>query len=416
MTRTSKFIAGRRLLMTGLGGWLWLVGGWSCMLVRAQEPPIQQPQIIEIQPVSPTGRWLSHRLNGWRLEGPVTAMSAVAFESHQPERARLIREYGLRDMAFGTYAHKGMKIRVEIFRTINFVAAYGAYSLERSAQAERVAVGTEGALEADRLGFFKGEYYLRLVREAGPVDRAALLDLGRLLDNQLSPRHSEIPVLMQHLPSDGLVTGTERFVAGPLALARFGDFQDPTDVFLLSSEAVEAAVAEYRSGDTVSPLVIVEYHTPQLAAAAYQQVRRYMQSLPEAERARRLLKREGNYLIEVLNVQDPSAMQRIVDQIDYAPSIHWLKKDSFENLSLFQPAPEISLLDFYLTAFGFIGVSLLIAFTGGVLLGMGFFLWRRRRMRSWPGFSDAGGMMRLNLDNLVLPPPDRKALKRLPGK
>jgi len=415
--RRVKSVAGRWSLVAGLCGWLWLASGWSWASVRAQEPQVQQPQIIEVQPVSPTGRWLAHHLGRWRLDGPATEMSAVAFESRQPERARLIREYGLRDMAFGAYVHtNGMKVRVEIFRMINFVAAYGAYSLERSAQAERVAVGTEGALEANRLGFFKGEYYLRLMAEVGTADRVALLDLARSLEGQVRARHSEIPVLIQHLPSDSLVPGTERFVAGPLALARFGDFQDLDDVFLLSNEAVEAAVAEYRSGDTISPLMIVEYHTPQLAATAYRQAQNYFQSLPEAGRARRILKREGNYLIEVLNVQDPPAAQMVVDQIDYAPSIHWLKKNPFEDLPPFQSIPEISLIDFYLTAFGFIGVSLLIAFTGGVLLGTCFFLWRRRRLRYLPGFSDAGGMMRLNLDNLALPPPDKKSLKRLPGK
>jgi hypothetical protein len=50
----------------------------------------------------------------------------------------------------------------------------------------------------------------------------------------------------------------------------------------------------------------------------------------------------------------------------------------------------------------------------GTMLGVSFFLWRRWRQRQFPGFSDAGGMLRLNLDNLALPPPPRR--KSLPGK
>lgn len=360
---------------------------------------------------------LAHHLNGWRLDGPTTEMSAVGFESDQPERARLIREYGLRDVAFGIYTQaNGMRVRAEIFRLIHFVAAYGAYSLERSARAERVAVGTEGALDADRLGFFKGEYYVRLIAEAGAVDSAALLDLARRLDERLGARHSEIPVLIQHLPSDHLVPGTERFIAGPLGLERFLGGQNPNDIFLLSSAAVEAALAEYRSGSTTSPLMIVEYHTPQLAAAAYQQVQNYFRALPDAERAQRILKREGNYIIEVLHVQNRPAMQPIVDQIKYAPSIHWLSKNPLEDLQQLQPEAEFSTIEFLLTTFGFIGLSLLIALIAGILFGICAFLWRRRRMRYLPGFTDAGGMMRLNLDGLVLPPGEEESPKRLPGR
>jgi hypothetical protein len=377
----------------------------------------QAQQIVEVKPVSPTGRMVAHRLGRWRLAGPATEMSPAGFESNQPERAQLIREYGLRDLASGTYTRgSGANVRAEIFRMINFVAAYGAYSLERTAQAERVAVGTEGALDAGHLGFFKGEYYVRLSAEPGAVDRDAWLDLARRLDSQLGERHSEIPVLIQHLPAEGMVPGTERFVAGPRALTRLLGNQDPNDVFLLANPAVEAALAEYRVGGTTAPLMIVEYQTPQLAATAYQQVQNYFNALPDSERAQRVLKREGNYIIEALNVQNSQALQPIVAQIKYAPVIHWLKKNPLEALQQFQSDAQISLIDFYLTAFGFIGVSLLIALMGGVLFGYVAFLWRRRRLRAWPGFSDAGGMLRLNLDNLVLPPVDKKALKRLPGK
>jgi hypothetical protein len=406
-TEYWSLIAGRRSLVAVL---LMFCGLCVPAIAHGQ-------QIIEVQPVSSTGRILAPRLDGWQLDGSATELSPAGLDVSQPERGRYIREYGLRDVAFGTYRNTGTTgVRVEIFRMINFVAAYGAYSLERTAQAERVAVGTEGALDADRLGFFKGEFYVRLISEGAAPDREALLDLARELDKRVSPRHSEIPVLIRHLPADGLVPGTERFIAGPLALARSLGAQDPNDVLMLSSDAVEAALAEYGSGGGTSKLLVVEYHTPQLAATAHQQVRDYFQGLPEDERARRILKREGNYIIEAFDVRNHEAMQSIVDRVEYTPVIHWLKKNPLEDLQQFQSEPEVSLIDFYLAAFGFIGLSLVTALTGGVLLGTCMFLWRRWRQRRWPGYSDAGGMVRLNLDNIALPPLDGKPLKPLPGK
>ncbi len=411
MTTTvlTKLVAGCWLLVASVYCWGWIGGSGSLVLA-------QEPQVIEVQPASPTGRFLLRRLNGWQLDGPVVEMSAERFTSHQPERGQLIGEYGLRDVAVGTYVRDGMTTGVEVFRMINFVAAYGAYSLERTSQAQRVSVGTEGALAADHLGFYKGEYYVRLGMREGPSDNSALLQLARSIDDQVSTRYSDIPVLIRHLPSEKLIPGSERFVAGPLALTRLLGRQDPYDVFLLASEAVEAAVAEYQLAGTTSPLLIVEYHTPQLAATAYQQVDASFRALPDAERAQRILKREGNYIIEARNVHDPQAMQAIVDRIEYTPQIRWLKKNPLEDLQPFESEPQISLIDFYLTAFGFIGVSLLVALTGGALLGTAIFFWRRWRRRLWPGFTDAGGMLRLNLDDIVLTPAEKESLKRLPGE
>lgn len=408
--RRTQLATARRLLVAGLCCWLLMMGG----AVHGQS---QEVRIIEVQPVGVSARLLPARLGEWQLKGSVLPMSQAAFVSSYPERGQLLGEYGLRDVAIADYQQAdGRLVQVEIFRLIHFVAAYGAYSLERSVQAQPMQIGTEGALESNRLSFFKGEYYVRVNARSEAIESSALIELARRLDERIAPRHSEIPVLMQHIPADSLLPGTQRFIAGPVALTRLLGPQEPYDPFMLASEAVEAALAEYQVGGAQSPLLIVEYHTPQLAAAAYPQVQRAIEALPEAERSRRLLKREGNYIIMAFNVNDRQAMQAIVDQIDYTPTIHWLKKSPLEMLRQLQPDPEqISLIDTYLAAFAFIGISLLVTITGGVLLGTAIFLWRRWRRRAWQGFSDAGGMLRLNLDNL-LPPIDDDSVKRLPGK
>lgn len=397
-----------------IGYWLSVIGCWPLA------PALAGPQqIIEIQPQSQLGRVLLRQLADWRLQGPIQAMSAAEYSSHDADRAALMSEYGLREMAVGNYVNQhDATVRVEVFRMINYVAAYGAYSLERDADATRIDVGTEGALSKNVLGFFKGAYYVRLSTTGGARPDArqpeALIGLAQRLADQLRAGTSEIPVLIQHLPEEHLVPGTERFIAGPLALAQHPGYDNPNDVFFLASEAVEAAIAEYESNGRRSQLMMVEYHTPQLAGEAYRRVQQYFDALPDAERQRRLLKREGNYIIEAFNIQDPGAMQHIVGQIKYGPSIHWLGEDPFEFLRDMQAGPELNMVDWMLTVFGGIGVMLLMATIMGTMLGVSFFLWRRWRQRQFPGFSDAGGMLRLNLDNLALPPPPRR--KSLPGK
>jgi hypothetical protein len=213
-----------------------------------------------------------------------------------------------------------------------------------------------------------------------------------------------------------MVSGTERFIAGPRALAHLRGYDNPNDVFFLASDGVEAAIAEYQSSNVRSRLMIVEYHTPQLASFAYQRVSRYFEALPEVERQQRLLKREGNYIIEAFDLQGSDAMQQVVGQIKYAPSIHWMGKNPFEELRQLEDIPQFPMINWLLATFGFIGLMLLAAAIMGTIIGTSFFFWRRWRLRNLPGFSDAGGMMRLNLDQLVLPPPRDASRRKLPGE
>jgi len=69
--------------------------------------------------------------------------------------------------------------------------------------------------------------------------------------------------------------------------------------------------------------------------------------------------------------------------------------------------PLDHLLDVLLSTFGLLGLILLTVLTGGAVFGTTIFLKRRKRQREV--FSDAGGMLRLDIDQfehamLGLPP------------
>jgi len=360
-------------------------------------------QVLEIRTTPLVATVLERRLGPWQLVEPVHAFRPSEYEAYDAHRGAIAREYGLREVALADYVDaRKRKVRIELFRMINYVSAYGLYSFERRKGVRLEGIGTEAEAGEGWIAFWKGEYYGRVVPEASGLSVGEVRDLARALAEKLVAGPHEVPLLIRHLPTEGRVPGSERFIAGPLGLAQFPEYENPDDLFLLKSEAVEAAIADYRLGRASAKLLLVEYHTPQLAQAAYDRVREYWERLAPSERERRILKREGNYLIHAFDVSDRPTIERIVNQIEYTAQVRWLSGDRIRLVpSLIEEFPVGRWL---IAVFAFIGVLIVIATGVGALFGYGFFLWRRRRLERYR-FSDAGGIQRLNLDGLTLPSP-----------
>ncbi|GBC82462.1 hypothetical protein HRbin10_01587 [bacterium HR10] len=380
-----------------------IVGGVGVVLILVS---MSSAQVLEIRTPPLIAAAFERRLGSWSLIEPVHAFRASEYEAYDPQRGAIAREYGLREAAFADYTDGRRTVRIELFRMINYVSAYGFYSFERRGGVRVSGIGTEAEAEENALAFWKGDYYGRVTirREAKTRDLPVgeLSDLARAFAERLDVGPHEIPLLIRHLPVEGRIPGSERFIAGPRGLAAFPGYENPDDLFLLESDAVEAAIAEYRLNRASAKLLLVEYHTPQWAKAAYDRVQAYWQRLAPAERDRRIFKREGNYLICAFDVSDRPTIERIVNQIEYTARVRWLSGDRIRLVpSIIEEFPVGRWL---IAVFAFIGVLIVIAIGAGVLFGYGFFLWRRRRMQRYP-FSDAGGIQRLNLDGLTLPSP-----------
>jgi hypothetical protein len=151
-----------------------------------------------------------------------------------------------------------------------------------------------------------------------------------------------------------------------------------------------------------------EYTTPQIAAdtdaritARLQELRAQGQSVPSSYR------RVGNYSVFVFNSPDETAAAQLIDRVKWEQSIQWLG----ENPLLWARAEKQHTRE----AVGLIlGIARTIGFFVMICLGVGgifggiFFLRRKAQQRALEAaesYSDAGGMLRLNIDELT-PEPD----------
>jgi hypothetical protein len=143
----------------------------------------------------------------------------------------------------------------------------------------------------------------------------AQADLEQLYAGLAKLEQSSLPALITFLPPDGLVPNSERYVVGPVSLARFEPRIAPSvAAFHLGSEA---QIGKYRSPGGVLTLAIFEYPTPSMARERYQEFER----IPGA-----VAKRVGALVAVTIAPPDPDAAERLLAQVKYPTNITWNEK------------------------------------------------------------------------------------------
>jgi hypothetical protein len=230
----------------------------------------------------------------------------------------------------------------------------------------------------------------------------------------------QFPILPSHLPEEHKIPESEKYIVGPRALGEMKNFSDLKEVIDFEG-GVEAAIADYRNGNGQMSLIIIEYHTPQSAANAYTQVWNYFNGLPQQEKDRRLLKRTGNYIVGAVNVEEINDAQNIINQIKYEAKVYWAGRKLSDIPLEFRPLDPVAIeeakrtVKVLLRSFYWIGAMLLSAILLGIIAGGLLFYWnryRRRKLGLDDLFSDAGGTLRLNLDDYSFLP-DETRIKQI---
>jgi hypothetical protein len=158
----------------------------------------------------------------------------------------------------------------------------------------------------------------------------------------------------------------------------------------------EAVTAPYPEGR----LLIVEYPTPQASAAADAAFTGRLATSPGQPAI--VYRRIGNYNAFVFDAADPQAAALLLDRITYEKTVQWLGKDP----NYFQKAERYiarTTADLFLSTVVLIVIGLSAAVLTGIVVGLIFFRAREQQRARRAAYSDAGGLVRLNLDELTSP-------------
>lgn len=387
--------------------------------------------MIAVAPASPLAGMLTDKLAGVAATGEVAQFDGDRLAEIVLDKAKAYQEYRVSRAVSRQYAGT----RVDVFQTQNEFTAFGLFTFSSSGKKQtQDGLGSGGALVDGVVMFWKDNYFVRVA--AGDSVRAkpaAAVALARAVARAIVPRSEAAtrPALLESLPASQMISGSERYFLGPESLS--GYVERGREMFEFPGDA-EAVLAEYNqssptgaldqtkaagtatgkpgsggephTSESALPLklIIVEYHTPQFATDAVSGLNEFVESLPEEERNRIVFQREGNYVIEAVNVRDRELAQGLMGSIKYPYTVKWLRNPLWPTNDPFRMEKTAQML---ISTFGLLGLILLTVLGVGSAFGATIFLKRRKQQQEI--FSDAGGMLRLEIDSfestlLGLPP------------
>lgn len=347
-------------------------------------------------PTEPAAKLLVDRLGEVK-----TTRSATAFKPE--DLPGFGNDFRVTSAAQRSYVAKnGQRFRVMIITTDSDAGAYALLTNVRRASetAEAAAadgeVGTASFMLANRLFFVQGRTFVGVDLEPGKATGPQpLTEIGRVFAGQIDRGEGEIPVLVKHLPDWEHAQRHLLYAVTENALKSAFSNQPVFDAVSFEGGA-QAVIADYQG----PKLVIVEFNTPQLAtdnnqriAARIQELRNQGQPTPTAYR------RVGNYSVFVFDAANEQAANQLMDQVKYQQVVQWLGRNPY----LYdQAANEFTqtTLGVFIAVVKASGLAIIGSLALGGILGALLFS-RRRKQQRIVAYSDAGGMLRLNLDDMT---------------
>jgi len=255
--------------------------------------------------------------------------------------------------------------------------------------------GTRSVVTDNQAAFFKGPVCVVIKSAAKGDRRAALLDLAKQLAAPLNAGEGEIPVLVRHLPNWESVELQASYAVAPDQLKTI--VPNPAAVEAVRFDGgTEAVVAPYDS----ARLLLVEFTTPQLATENDQHIGQTLQQLrAQGQPVPTSYRRVGNYSVFVFDAANEQTANNLIDQIKYEQVVQWLGENP-NWLKRAQKEYTETTLNMLVTVVKTSGLAAAICFGVGGFFGAVLFARRRAQQANAEAYSDAGGMMRLNLDEL----------------
>ena len=217
---------------------------------------------------------------GWVATDPPRTIIASAYAD--PANATVLDEYGFTDGAQAGYKRSGETLTLHATRFHDASGAYGAYSFYRQNGWPKEEIGTGAASNRNRVLFWVGNTVVDAnFSRIGPMSGAELRELAGQLPVPDGSKALAPPVL-GNLPKASMDAQTTHYAVGPAGYAGSGGVLPPELVSF--DRGAEAVTANYTLRSGPATLTIIDYPTPQMAAAQEMKIRAYLKEGNEAQR------------------------------------------------------------------------------------------------------------------------------------
>jgi hypothetical protein len=215
---------------------------------------------------------------GWTASTPPKTVTDPA-QADQANMAAL-KEYEFTDAALADYKRDGETLSLHAIRFHDASGAYGFYSFYRQNNWPKETIGTGATSNHNRVIFWLGNTVVDAnFSRVGPMSGAELRELASQIPVPEGTR-ALAPPLLSNLPKDSLDPQTTHYAVGPVGYAGAGGVLPPELVSF--DRDAEAITANYLLTSGPATLTIIDYPTPQIAAAQETRIRAYLKAGSQA--------------------------------------------------------------------------------------------------------------------------------------
>ncbi|MDR3725889.1 MAG: hypothetical protein P4K86_02490 [Terracidiphilus sp.] len=224
---------------------------------------------------------LPEAFSGWEAEGAPKLVTDPA--QADSANAAALKEYDFTDGVLANYKRGSETLSLRALRFHDASGAYGAYSFYRPTGWPKEEIGSGATSNKNRVLFWLGN----------TVVDANFSRIGAMSGSELRELASQIPVpdgnkalappVLFNLPQTSLERQSTHYAVGPAGYAGGGGVLPPDLVGF--DRGAEAVTAYYTLRSNQATLTIIDYPTPQMAAAQESKIRAYLKAGSQAHPA-----------------------------------------------------------------------------------------------------------------------------------
>ena len=304
---------------------------------------------------------------GWVANAPPKSVTDPA--DADAANAPALKEFGMSTAESANYTRDGDSLALHAYRFSDASGAYGAYSFYRQSGWPKEEIGNGAASNHNRVLFWLGTTFVDATfSQVGPMSGAELRELASHMPAPEGNKALAPPVLA-NLPKVSLDGQTTHYAVGPAGYAGAGGVL-PADLVGFDLGA-EVATANYALRSGPATLTIIDYPTPQMAAAQEARIRDYIKAgnqpqqpwpkpLADSDQASLEVRRSGPLVAIVSGDAIPDESHKLIASVHYDATL----------ISIPQPSEN----EIAKTGRLLFGIVTLIVIGGGTAILLGVFL------------------------------------------
>ena len=239
---------------------------------------------LDKQSAKPAGRTngplLPAAFAGWQAAAQAQPFTDAA--QADPANAAALKEFGFTDALINDYTRGNETLKIKALRFGDASGAYGAYSFYRQTGWPKVEIGTGAASDNNRVLFWVGNVVVDA--QFSRISAMSASELRELASTIPVPNGNKslAPPILANLPQKDMDGQSTHYALGPASYAGPASSANPGWVLppsLIGFErGAETATASYKLQSGPAMLTLINYPTPQMAAAQAKAIDEYLKA------------------------------------------------------------------------------------------------------------------------------------------